>query len=183
MLEKDSENILIEKAKKGDMTAFRKLTERFEKPVSAVVISFLGKTEESENIAQDVFIKFYFNIHKFKGKSSLKTYLVRIAINLSLNELKKQKRMKSREIDIDESMKEFESEIPVQDEFDKKEAIELALSKLPPEQRSVVVLRLIEGYSTKETAELLKIPEGTVLSRLFRGQQAMKELLKHYLET
>ncbi len=68
------------------------------------------------------------------------------------------------------------------DQFnEEKEFVNMAIKKLQPKFQSVIVLRLIDGYSTEETAEILKIPVGTVLSRLARGQQKLKNLLSSYL--
>jgi len=69
-----------------------------------------------------------------------------------------------------------------QDEQDTKQAVDEALQKLEPKFRSVVVLRMLQGYSTKETAEILKLPLGTVLSRLARAQGKLKILLKYLIE-
>lgn len=82
---------IIQLIKKNDQQAFRILIDRYEKKVAATVINMLGYTDEADDVGQEVFIRFYNNIHQFKGTSSLGTYLIRIAINLSLNELKRQK--------------------------------------------------------------------------------------------
>ena len=113
------------------------------------------------------------------------TYLTRIAINLSLNELKRWKKrsllffFKNREngeaVDIvdENSSAEFSGE---------REMVQNAIQQLEPNFRSVLVLRLIDGYSTEETAKILKIPSGTVLSRLARAQKKLKELLSPYIK-
>ena len=139
----------------------------------------LGECPEAEEVAQEVFVKFYLNIHKFRQDSGLKTYLTRIAINLSLNELKKRKRQRERFVNIETENKDIEDQGSPDDEF--SELVDKALHSLEPHLRSVIVLRHIEGYDTRETADLLKIPQGTVLSRLHRGQQKLKEIIKKYL--
>ncbi len=182
MLKQLTEKDLTDQIKKGNIRAFNEFVKRFEKPVSNVVIGMLGNTPEAEIIAQDVFIKFFQTVDKFRQESSIKTYLTRMAINLSLNEIKRQKRTRDKVVYGDDLTLQMQGEDhnPGED-FDLKEAVEKALQKLDSRQRSVIILRLIEGYSTKETARMLKIPQGTVLSRLFRAQEQLRELLKTYL--
>jgi len=176
-----NENTLIDQVNEGNTGAFKELVNRYERPVSNVVIGLLGNTAEAEEIAQDVFIRFYKNSSRFRKESSLKTYLTRIAINLSLNELKKRKRTKERFV------AEEEINVPYGGEsedspsgYDLKEAVEIALQQLDVRQRAVFVLRIIEGYDTSETAKILNIPKGTVLSRLHRAQEHMRKLLQHF---
>jgi RNA polymerase sigma-70 factor (ECF subfamily) len=164
--------LLVRQALKGDQHAFRKIVELNEDRIAKVVIGFLGNTPEAEDVGQEVFIRFFQSMDRYKGDAALSTYLTRIAINLSLNALKK--REKERKSNLDDVYHTVKSE----DEHLKKETTDLvtqALQRLEPEFRSVVVLRMIEGFSTKETAEILKIPAGTVLSRLSRAQKKLKD--------
>ena len=109
------------------------------------------------------------------------TYLTRIAMNLSLNELKRRKRRTFFSLN-DENI---EINIPDEDRStenrETEELVEKALEKLEPKFRAVIVLRLLEGYSTAETAEILALPIGTVLSRLARGQKKLKKIFEQYL--
>jgi RNA polymerase sigma-70 factor (ECF subfamily) len=77
---------------------------------------------------------------------------------------------------------DFKEEQDRQDEYDTKKAVNHALQQLEPKFRSVVVLRMLQGYSTKETADILKLPLGTVLSRLSRAQEKLKDLLKYLID-
>ena len=86
----DSE--LVIQAKRGNQLAFRQLVRRHEQQVRSTVLGMIGDVQEVDDIAQEVFIRFYKSIKQFRGDSALGTYLTRIAINLSLNALKKQKR-------------------------------------------------------------------------------------------
>ncbi len=146
--------------------------------MASVVISMLGNTPEVEDIGQEVFIRFYRSVNKFRGDSSLGTYLTRIAINLSLNEIRRRKRTRSTFLPRYES--DMES-LPDKEGLSKrKEArvlVHSALQKLEPKFRTVIILRLIQGYSTEETATILGLPVGTVLSRLSRGQMKLKNIL------
>lgn len=176
-MEETSDEVLIGKSKTGDMTAFKMLVIRHEGKVAGVVRSMLGETPESEDVGQEVFIRFYDALNKFRGDSQVGTYLVRIAINLSLNELKRKKRASSRFATMDAAANQG-----IENMMDLKEQLQYEFSRLDPEFQAVATLRLIEGYSTEETAEILGIPLGTVLSRLARAQQKLRVALSKKLK-
>ena len=171
-----SDDFLVIESRNGDSAAFKRLVERYESKVAGVVNSMLGKTTEALDVGQEVFIRFYEALDKFKGESTVGTYLIRIAINLSLNEIKRRKRRRFFFMPIEDGGK-----VKVDDEgFDLKEMIYYEISRLDSDFQSVVTLRMIEGYSTEETGEILGIPLGTVLSRLSRAQKKLKmALAKH----
>ena len=177
-----SDDQLIAAAKRGSLESFGKLVERHEGRVAATVIGMLGDCAEADDIGQEVFLRFYQAIRKFRGESKVETYLTRIAINLSLNELKRRKRHQllfvrsSSTSDADTSYHDRG-----QDQRDQKQIIDWALQELKPAFRSVIVLRLIDGYSTEETSNILNIPVGTVLSRLARAQEKLKQNLEPWI--
>jgi RNA polymerase sigma-70 factor (ECF subfamily) len=138
----------------------------------------LGHTTEAEDVGQETFVRFYQSLYRFRGESSIGTYLTRIAINLSLNEIRKRKR--SRNLLFSKNENAIENVPDPHDSKDQKEAktlVQWGLQKLPPKFRSVIALRLIDGYSTEETAKILNLPVGTVLSRLARAQMKLKAIL------
>lgn len=174
----------MEAARKGNKDAFKALVEKYESRVAAAVIGMLGYCDEAEDIGQETFMRFYRSLERFRGESSVGTYLIRIAINLSLNELKRQQRRnKFFHISSEpgpgmESLPaEHSSSNPSLEQEEKKTFVQQALQKLESRFRSVIVLRLIDGYSTRETAQILKLPMGTVLSRLARAQMKLKKIL------
>ena len=173
---------LISEALEGHQLAFREIVIRYQNQVGKTVISMLGNNQEAEDVGQEVFVRFYKSMPNFKGEAALSTYLTRIAINLSLNELKRRKRrfLLFDSLDSDLGSKQSEAVAPTEDRV-LKEKIERAILELNPKLRSVIVLRLVDGYSTKETAEILGVPLGTVLSRLTRGQLKLREILKREL--
>jgi RNA polymerase sigma-70 factor (ECF subfamily) len=138
----------------------------------------LGHTTEAEDVGQETFVRFYQSLHRFRGESSIGTYLTRIAINLSLNEIRR--RTRRRNLFFSKSENTIEDVPDTHDLKDQKEIntlVQWGLQKLPPKFQSVIVLRLIDGYSTEETAKILNLPVGTVLSRLARAQMKLKEIL------
>ncbi len=138
----------------------------------------LDHCTEAEDIGQETFIRFYKSLDKFRGESSIGTYLTRIAINLSLNEIKRrQRRRKHISDNLDEGLDNIPEKSISKHSGETKEIVNFAIQKLEPKFRSVLVLRLILGYSSQETAKLLKLPIGTVLSRLARAQMKLKDIL------
>ncbi len=178
-----TDEALVDAARTGREDAFRELVERYEGRVASVVIRMLGNTPEAEDVGQETFIRFYRSIRRFRGQASVGTYLTRIAINLSLNELKKRQRrsifVPFAPVGKEQHAPEMEYADPraSADYDDTADRIQRALSQLKPEFRSVIVLRLMEGYSTRDTAEILGLPVGTVLSRLRRSQEKLKRIL------
>ena len=173
---------VVERARRGDQAAFRRLVEEHERLVQSTVRGMLGDTAEADDVAQEVFIRFYKALEGFRGEAEVGTYLSRIAINLSINELKRRQRRR-RWLSVlrkeDSQVLEDDNVNPGRKEM--RETLHKALLLLEPDFRSVVVLRLIDGYSVKETAEILALPQGTVASRLARGQQKLREILEKWL--
>lgn len=174
---------LIEQVRRGEKEAFRAIVERYEPVVAATVRGMLGPGHEAEDVGQETFIRFYRAIESFRGDSSLKTYLTRIAINLSLNELKRRKRRSGRIVP------EPVEDLPIGggddranlDRNELQELVRRGLVQLDEKHRAVVLLRMIEGFSTAETAGILGLPEGTVLSRLSRGMKKLEEILRPWV--
>lgn len=176
---------LLDRARAGDQNAFRLLVERYEPVVASTVIGMLGPGDDADDVGQETFIRFYRSLHRYRGEASLKTYLRRIAVNLSLNALKRRRRMALRflsrdreEIELPEPGVEGEAVI---ESREAQAAVRAAIDQLGPKHRPVVVLRMIDGCSTRETAEILGIPAGTVLSRLSRAMKDLEAYLGPYV--
>ena len=171
------------RARQGDRGAFRVLVERYEAAVAATVVAMLGPSADVDDVAQEVFIRFYRTLDRFRGEASVGTYLKRIAVNRSLDVLRRRKRNRARFFSRDDPAPPPE---PTHDAgaegLERQQLVQRAIERLPPKHRAVVVVRLIEGYSTEETADLLGVPYGTVLSRLSRAHDKLKTLLAPYLQ-
>ncbi|MBT6144193.1 MAG: RNA polymerase sigma factor [Gemmatimonadetes bacterium] len=172
---------LVERARAGDDGAFRVLVERYESQVAGTVVGMLGPGADAEEVGQDAFVRFYESLHRFRGEASVGTYVTRIAINLALNASKRRKRDRwrfwSRDRDEDPAPDPVFDGRDAVDQAGRDQLVQEAVQELKPDHRAVVVLRMLEGYSTKEAAEVLEIPEGTVLSRLARGMAHLKTIL------
>lgn len=174
-----SDKEVIERILNGNPELFRILVERYQSSVAGVVKGMLGDCPEADDVGQETFIRLYNSLKDYRGDAALKTYLTRIAMNLSLNELKKRKRYSSTTVSLDSGINyNPESEVSAPERKENMEIIQKAIDLLEPRQKSVFIMRIVEGYSTIETAKALKIPLGTVLSRLSRATEEMKKLVK-----
>lgn len=164
---------LVERVKSGDQRAFEQIVHKYRPMMARLIVGMLGNQQDADDVGQETFIRFYRSVHQYKGDASLGTYLTRIAINLALNELKR--RQRRRWVSLDEKLYVSQGDVHYSDN---NELVQKSLEQLEPKYRTVVVLRLIQGFSTKETAQILKLPLGTVLSRLARAQEKLKPIIK-----
>jgi RNA polymerase sigma-70 factor, ECF subfamily len=175
-----NETDLVKASINGDKKAFEEIVDKYRRMVARTIKGMLGDSVFAEDIGQEVFIKLYYSLPEFRGDSKLSTYIQKIAVNMTLNELKKRKRVFSMFSQKgDDEMNRLE--IPDRDSGERTEAAEIvnkALMALDPDFRIIVTMRMLQGYSTKETAEILDLPAGTVLSRLFRAQEQLRIILK-----
>ena len=183
MLETYSDTELIAAVKSGNQRAFGEIVRRYEGIVASTTISMLGPSSEAEDAGQETMIKLYKSLDRFKGQSKLSTYVTRIAINTSLDSLRRRKKQVSRFFSMtdDESTKwdnYIASDSDQGRDFELKQAIGKAMASLKPEFRAVAVSRLIQGFSTREVAVMLGIETGTVLSRLSRAKAQLADGLR-----
>jgi RNA polymerase sigma-70 factor (ECF subfamily) len=176
---------LIARAREGDDRAFGALLERYERVVAATAIGMLGDGDEADDVGQETFIRFHRALASFRGDSSLKTYLVHIAMNLSLNALRRRRRLLTRFV----SREEEDIDVPTPrvgpdgevDAAELKAFVRTAVARLGEKHRAVVVLRMFQDCSTRDAARILGVPEGTVLSRLSRAMKELEQLLAPYV--
>jgi RNA polymerase sigma-70 factor (ECF subfamily) len=174
------ETELITASLNGDKRAFGEIVSRYQKMVARTVKGMLGDSVFADDIGQEVFIKLYYSLSEFRGEAKLSTYIQKIAVNLTLNEIKRRKRFFSM-FSQKGNNEMYEFEIADQDDEERKEASELvnkALLEMDPKFRIILTMRMLQGYSTKETAEILDLPLGTVLSRLSRAQEQLRNILE-----
>ena len=171
---------IINSINQGNADAFRYLVDRYKDRVASIVIGMLGNEPHAEDLGQEVFIRAFKSLKNFRFQSEFGTYLVKIAINVCRDEIRNRK--KHATISIDERNLKMRGRTTDQTDYEIREAVGQALLALDSDQRLVAILRLMEGYSTRETARILGIPEGTVLSRLSRAQKKLQVILKHLNE-
>jgi RNA polymerase sigma-70 factor (ECF subfamily) len=170
---------LVKASLNGDKNAFGEIVTRYQKMVARTVKGMLGDSVFAEDIGQEVFINLYYSLSEFRGEAKLSTYIQKIAVNLTLNEIKRRKRFFSL-FSQKANNEIYEFEIADYDTQERKEASEIvqkALMGLDPKFRIILTMRMLQGYTTKETAEILDLPLGTVLSRLSRAQEQLRNIL------
>jgi RNA polymerase sigma-70 factor (ECF subfamily) len=174
------ESELVKASLDGDRKAFGEIVNRYQKMVARTVKGMLGDTVFAEDIGQEVFINLFYSLREFRGESKLSTYIQKIAVNLTLNEIKRRKRFFSKfSHKANNEMYEFEiQDHDMEERREAKEIVNKALLAMEPKFRIIVTLRMLQGYSTKETAEMLDLPIGTVLSRLSRAQEQLRTILE-----
>ena len=180
----DSE--LITGLKYGDERAYRQLVRTYQAKLRNVAYGITLDIEESDDIVQDVFLKVYMGIDKFKEESSLYTWLRRITVNESLNWIRKWKRRfrwqhQSLEREDGSSLDIESEEAGPESSYNNKQIagiLKEGLDKLPEKARAVLVLKEVEGLSYEEIGDLLMINKGTVSSRIFYAREKLRECLK-----
>lgn len=185
------EHELVARCREGDPAAFARIVALHESMVFSLAGRLLGSAEEARDVAQEVFLQVYRRLGRFEGRSSLKTWIYRIVVNQCHNRRRFWHRHgRDREEALDER---FASPAPPRDAWqaspyeqarrrERARKVQAALLQLTFEQRSVIVLREVEGLSCEEVAVALGIPDGTVKSRLSRAREALRQRLVGLLE-
>lgn len=176
------EQQLIFRVREGDHEAFRLLVERYMKYAYNIAYGFVGNHDDAEDIAQDSFVKVYEAISTFRGESSFNTWLYRIVTNLSLNRVRQKKNNSANMSIIENVTSSSIDSFNAHRTEETKMILEKALHELPTLQRAVVILRHINGLSTKQVGDILNCSEGTIKTHLHRGLKKMKNkvaFLKH----
>lgn len=182
----DEESALVIAASNGDQAAFSELVRIYERLVYNTVKSKVLHSEDALDVSQEVFIKIWRSLPTWRGDCRLSTWIYKIAINTSFDFLRR------TTLETDPLERQDESERPIEladpspdsspeENFEKNEtvrSVRRAIARLPEEQREVVTLRDIDGYSYDEIAEMLSLGIGTVKSRLNRARKRLRELLE-----
>lgn len=186
------EQDLVALCRRGDPAAFARLVALHESMVFNLAARLLGDGEEARDVAQEVFLQVYRTLGRFEGRSSLKTWIYRIVVNQCHNRRRFwHRRGRDREEALDEGLAAPDRfgggawrASPYQQAVagERARRVQRALLGLRFDQRTVLVLREIEGLSCEEVAGALGIPEGTVKSRLSRAREALRGKLLGVIE-
>lgn len=170
----------IEKVKNGDCDAFAPLIERYKLLVYRLIYRMVGNRDDTEDLVQEVFIKAYRNMHRFKNGMPFYPWLARIATNHTINFLKREPRNRIDPLETVEGSLVGNRDDPVDMTRLKtlKERITEAMNRLPCDYRTVLVLRVEQELSYAEIGKTLRIPPGTVMSRLARARQRLREIFQ-----
>jgi RNA polymerase sigma-70 factor, ECF subfamily len=187
------ERDLIVGLREGEEAAYEALLERFEHPIYNLVARLTNDPGDAPDVVQEVFLKVFRNVHSFRGQSSLKTWIYRIAVNESRNHRRWFGRHRSREIALDPAQGENHGSVEwLQDQarspmelaidHERETLIATTLAEINPHYRAVLVLREIEGLSYEEIADILETSLGTVKSRILRSREALQQRLAQHLK-
>ena len=177
---------LVRLAQRGDMRAFEELVARHRDKIYARAFSMVRNEEDAVDLSQEAWVKAWQRLKQFQGESSFVTWMTRIAINLCLDHLRKQKRHRAESIEMmEEESGGVERQMPVVtinpteglERSEIRQRIDKALNQLSYEHRTVLVLHEFEQLEYKEIAKRMQCSIGTVMSRLFYARRRMANLL------
>lgn len=184
---RSEEALLIERLRQGEERAYEELLTRFQQPVFNLVFRLMSDPTDANDVVQEVFLKIFRNVGSFRGQSSLKTWIYRIAVNEAHNHRRWFSRHRRQEVGLerDENEQGYQDTLsdPGRSPFElaasqeTHELLESVLEGLNPTFRTAVVLRDIEDLSYEEIADILQIHLGTVKSRIMRGRESLRNAL------
>ena len=174
-MDKSRDHALVERCKRGDRRALEELIGYYEKPVFNAAYRILGNPHDAADTTQAVFLKAFENLQSYDPKYKFFSWIYRIAINESINQVKRGNRQEPLG---DEAVAPSGGPEAFVEAEDLQCAIQEGLMALDEHHRTVIVLRHFSDYSYREIGEILQIPEKTVKSRLYSARQLMKEQLE-----
>ncbi len=184
-LDDRSDDVLITLVQSGDEVAFRLLVDRYRERIRNLIYSILNDTSVVDDLAQEVFIRAYEGLAKFRFESSFYTWLYRITVNKCRDEMRKKRVRKffSLHAMMDSSNEELQSKITVHpDNSGAEELVNKGLQQLPEKFRIPIILKDIDGFSYEEMAKIMQCEIGTVKSRLSRARAMLRVILAPLLE-
>ncbi len=188
LIQEESDNCLVQLVAGGDETAFEELVTRHHVKIINLAYHYLHDQQDSEDAAQEIFLKVWKNASKFKSQSAFSTWLYRIAVNTCLNHVRAGKKG-SRQVDGDVDLERFSSAscCPTEKNCENVSAISReereywvhrAIDTLAPKQKTAIILSRFEGYSYAEIADIMGTSVSAVESHLFRAKQKVAQVLE-----
>ena len=173
---------LVRRVQNGDEMAFRDLVERYQSKVFSIIYGILRNHNDAEDIAQQVFAKVYFSIRNFDFRSSLLTWIYKITVNECYDYLRKKKVRKlvyESDFSEDDAMMmensgaAVDSGLPIDEVLAQRDLAVKLLEKISDEDRSLLLLKEVEGHSVEELAGMTGMNENTIKVKLFRARQKL----------
>ncbi len=189
--ESTSDASLVKRVQQGDRKAFDLLVLRYQHKIIKLIMRYVRDPADALDVAQDAFLKAYRALPRFRGDSAFYTWMYRIAINTAKNHLVAQKRrpvdfdldlQDSEPFDVQHLLKDIDTPegLALSDEI--RQTVQDAIAELPPDLRTAIVLREMEGMSYEEIAQTMECPVGTVRSRIFRAREAIDKRISPLLD-
>lgn len=182
---------IVQRVQNGEVSAFNQLVQKYRQSLFSIIYNMTGNREDATDITQEVFIKAFQSINRFRGQASFYTWIYRIAVNSSITFIKKAKKQRFINYEtIDETLvsSEILEYFTAKTKTEKgalltelQEKLNEALQKLSPKHRLVVILHEVEGMNHKSIADIMKTSEGTVRSRLHYAKKMLQSFLQDYI--
>ena len=174
---------LVRLCQDGDMAAFEQLFYKYQERVYSTALRMMNNQDDAMDLTQDIFLKAYQNISKFRFTAAFSTWLYRLAVNLCIDELRKRKKT-GNPAPLEEALSESDGDTPEDNVIssDTERQVWKAINSLKEKDRAIIVLRDIEGLSYKEIAEVFKCSLGRVKSRIHEARQKLKIILEKETE-
>ncbi len=184
--------LLVRRCLAGDASAWAEIVQRYHRRIYNICYRFAGSADDAEDLTQEVFIKMYRTLNSYDvGRGALMTWVTTITRNLLVDHFRKSKHDRMTD-SLDAPPSEHEDALPLSDRIQDKglppdarvqsrearETVHQALQKLSPELREAVILRDLQDMDYREIATVLRVPEGTVKSRINRGRAELARLLQ-----
>jgi RNA polymerase sigma factor (sigma-70 family) len=179
------EALLVRRAAAGEEDAFEQLVVRYQKNIYNLTLRMSGNPEDAYDLAQEAFLRAWRSLSSFQFEASFSTWLYRLATNLCIDFLRRQRRGKTIPLQFEED--DEKQELPLPDPkpgpeeqamlSEDRQAVADALSTLEPVYRMALTMRVIDGLSYQEIAAALEVREGTVKSRIARAREKMRQIL------
>lgn len=181
------EDKLISRAAAGDGAAFSELMTMHEKRMYAVALRMCANREDAQDCLQDAMLRVYRSIGGFKGQSSFSTWVYRITMNTCLDELRRRKTRSASSLDtmLEGGWSPTDGENGPEKQAvasEQRRVLNRAIADLPEDMRSAIVLRDVQGFSYEEIAEMLEVNIGTIKSRISRGREKLRQILRENAE-
>ncbi|MEM8953172.1 MAG: sigma-70 family RNA polymerase sigma factor [Verrucomicrobiota bacterium] len=186
----DDDKDLVERAKSGDTAAFDELIVKHSPRLYGLVYHMTSNHEDTNDLLQDIFAKAYRSLKRFRGKSTFYTWIYSIAVNMTLNFLKKRNRQRGMSLDDVDSNIENDKDFieatagsnPIRETniHELQERLNKAMMQLSEDHRAVVTMYDIQGMPHAEISKILGVSEGTVRSRLFYAHRQLQNYLEEF---
>jgi RNA polymerase sigma-70 factor (ECF subfamily) len=181
------ETALVERCRRGEDEAWRELVDRFGQKIYSVAYHFTLKREDAEELAQEIFLKIFENLHRYDGGFPLVAWIVSLSRNLCIDRYRRRKREKSFRFVTDDAVAPLltSHDDPAAETLQKERVRILfsALAEIPEDLAEILVLRDLDGMAYEEIGKALALPDGTVKSRLFRARAEVARRIRERRES
>ena len=179
----DAVEALIQRCLQGDQLAWEQIVRQYWRKVFNVAYKFVGKHDQAEDLAQDIFLKIFKSLHTFDRRANFQTWLISISRNLCIDHyrsVRKERETIDRDVDANELSPQSHDPSPMAalEQHDRVQLLREAMASLPDTLRTAVLMRDIQELSYQEIADTLRLPEGTVKSRINRGRTELARQIR-----